>query len=225
VDLNALQDRFGAAGAEPIVGGCSGATVVRLDRGAERLYYKAGSGVGLEADRVEWLAGTGFPCPQLVDRGNNWLLTTELAGRDASEDWPAADRPAVLAAMADGLRALDQRSGCPFPSPFPSPFKSLFPSPFPGAAAAVTHGDYAAPNVFIDPETLRFCGILDLGRLGVGDRYLDLALMFKSLRGGLNPQCGGLPAARRFVELYGGDPDDPRIERYITLDDSGDYLP
>lgn len=208
MDLNALQDRFGAARAEPVVGGCSGATVVRLDRGAERLYYKAGPGVGLEADRAEWLAGTGFPCPQVVDRGNNWLLTTELAGRDASEDWPAADRPAVLAAMADGLRALDQLSGCPFPSPFP------------GAGDAVTHGDYCAPNVFIDPGTLRFCGILDLGRLGVGDRYVDLALMFKSLRGGLNPQYGGPPAARRFVEAYGADPDDPRIAYYIDLDNA-----
>ncbi|MER7244261.1 phosphotransferase [Kribbella sp. NPDC000426] len=212
MDLNTLQNRFGAASAEPVVGGCSGATVVRLDRGSERLYYKAGAGADLEADRLAWLGSTGFPCPQLVDRGNNWMLTTELAGRDASDDWPTADRPAVLAAMADGLRALDELSGCPFPSPFP------------GAGDAVTHGDYCAPNVFIDPETLRFCGILDLGRLGAGDRYLDLALMFKSLRG-LNPQYGGLPAARRFVELYGGDPDDPRIEQYITLDDSGDYMP
>ncbi|HEY3557076.1 MAG TPA: phosphotransferase [Kribbella sp.] len=212
MDLNTLQNRFGADGAEPVVGGCSGATVVRLDRRAERLYYKAGPGVSDEADRLAWLGSTGFPCPGIVDRGNNWLLTTELAGRDASDDWPATDRPAVLAAMADGLRALDQLSGCPFPSPFPE------------AGDAVTHGDYCAPNVFIDPGTLRFCGILDLGRLGAGDRYLDLALMFKSLRG-LNPQYGGLPAARRFVELYGGDPDDPRIEHYITLDDTGDYLP
>lgn len=212
MDLNALQDRFGAGGAEPIVGGCSGATVVRLDRGAERLYYKAGDGVLDEADRLVWLGSTGFPCPRVVDRGNNWMLTTELSGRDASDDWPAVERPAVLAAIADGLRALDELSGCPFPSPFP------------GSGEAVTHGDYAAPNVFIDPVTLRFAGILDLGRLGAGDRYLDLALMFKSLRR-RNPQYGGVPAARRFVELYGGDPDDPRIEHYITLDDTGDYMP
>jgi aminoglycoside phosphotransferase len=213
VDLDTLQNRFGATSAEPVQVGCSGATVVRLDRGPERLYYKAGAGVSDEADRLAWLGSAGFSCPQIVDRGNNWLLTTELPGRDASQDWQAADRPAVLAAIADGLRALDQLSGCPFPSPFP------------GTGDAVTHGDYAAPNVFIDPTTLRFAGILDLSRLGAGDRYLDLALMFKSLRGGLNPQYGGLTAARRFVELYGGDPDDPRIEHYITLDDSGDYVP
>jgi kanamycin kinase len=213
VDLNALIDRFGASGAEPIQVGCSEASVVRLERATERLYYKAGPGVDAEGDRLAWLGSTGFPCPRIVDRGNNWLLTTELPGRDASQPWPAADRPAVLAAIADGLRALDQLSGCPFPSLFP------------GEGDAVTHGDYAAPNVFIDPTTLRFTGMLDLSRLGAGDRYVDLALMFKSLRGTLNPQYGGPPAARHFVELYGGDPDDPRIEHYITLDDTGDYLP
>jgi kanamycin kinase len=214
VDLNALQDRFGALRAEPIDLGFSGASVVRLDRGAERLYYKAGNGVSLEADRLAWLGSTGFPCPQIVDRGNDWMVTTELPGRDASQPWPAGDRPAVLRAMADGLRLLhDLTEPCPFRSPFP------------GDAEVVTHGDYCAPNVFIDPSTLRFTGILDLSRLGTGDRYLDLALMFKSLRGGLNPQYGGPPAARRFVELYGGDPADPRIEHYITLDDTGDYMP
>lgn len=193
--------------------GCSEATVVRLSRGSERLYYKAGSGVAVEADRLAWLGSTGFPCPRIVDRGNNWLLTAELAGRDASQPWAARDRPAVLAAIADGLRALDSLSGCPFDSPFP------------GSGSAVTHGDYAAPNVFVDPDTLRFSGVLDVSRLGTGDRYVDLSLMFKSLRGGLNPQYGGLPSARRFVELYGGDPDDPRIEHYITLDDTDGYLP
>jgi kanamycin kinase len=213
VDLNVLQGRFGAERAEAVHVGHSSAVVVRLERRRDRLYYKAGPGIDLEAERLAWLGGTGFPCPRIVDRGNNWLLTTELPGRDASQHWPAADRPAVLAAIADGLRALDQLSGCPFLSPFP------------GTGDAVTHGDYAAPNVFIDPGTLRFSGVLDLSRLGAGDRYLDLALMFKSLRGGLNPQYGGLPTARRFVELYGEDPDDPRIEHYITLDDTGDYLP
>ncbi|MFF0269132.1 phosphotransferase [Kribbella sp. NPDC004536] len=212
MDLNVLQDRFGADGASVVQVGHSEATVVRLSRGPERLYYKAGSGVPVEADRLAWLGSTGFPCPRIVDRGDNWLLTTELRGRDASQDWPAADRPAVLAALASGLRALDELTDCPFSSPFP------------GAGSAVTHGDYCAPNVFIDPESLRFAGVLDLSRLGTGDRYVDLSLMFGSLRGNLNPQYGGPLAARRFVELSGGDPDDPRIEHYLTVD-IDDYLP
>ncbi|GAB3935121.1 aminoglycoside O-phosphotransferase APH(3'')-Ib [Kribbella albertanoniae] len=212
------MDRFGASGAEPVLVGMSGATVVRLTRGRERLYYKTGDGpigtaISDEADRMEWLASTGFPCPQVVDRGNNWLLTAELPGIDASQPWPSADRPAVLAALAEGLRQLDSLSGCPFTSPFP------------GTATAVTHGDYCAPNVFVDPETLKFCGVLDIGRLGTGDRYLDLALMVNSLSNGLNPQYGGPSAARTFVTAYGGDFDDPRIRSYIELDQSGDFVP
>ncbi|TCC64399.1 aminoglycoside phosphotransferase [Kribbella pittospori] len=211
MDLNALVDRFGAATAEPIHLGNSEAVVVRLDRGRERLFYKAGPGVDHEADRLAWLGTTGFPCPRVVGRGNNWLLTSELPGRDASQPWPARDRVAVLAAIADGIRQLHELTDCPFTSPFP------------GERDVVTHGDYAAPNVFIDPETLQFTGILDLARLGTGDRYIDLALMYKSLSGELNPQYGGPPAARRFVEAYGGEADDPRIRCYIDLDDSGDF--
>ncbi|WP_427889276.1 phosphotransferase [Kribbella sp. GL6] len=164
-----------------------------------------------EADRLEWLATTGFPCPQVVDRGNTWMLTTKLSGLDATDDWPAADRPAVLTAIATGLRELHALPSSPFPSPFP------------GTPEVVTHGDYAAPNVFIDPETLQFSGMLDVGRLGMGDPYVDLALMYKSLAHGRNPQYGLTPAARSFVKQYGGDPDDPRIAYYIALDDSASF--
>ncbi|MEV5963276.1 hypothetical protein AB0L70_16015 [Kribbella sp. NPDC051952] len=90
------MDRFGARSAEPIQVGCSGATVVRLDRGAERLYYKAGPGVDDEGDRLTWLGSTGFPCPQILDRGNNWLLTSELTGRDADPDDPRIERYITL---------------------------------------------------------------------------------------------------------------------------------
>ncbi|WP_112246305.1 phosphotransferase [Kribbella monticola] len=213
MDLAALTDRFGATRAEPVDLGWSGATVVRLRRATETLYYKAGAGVAEEAERLSWLSGTEIPCPRVLDRGDDWMLTTALHGRDASQPWPAAERPAVLAAVADGLRQLQTLTESPFDSPFP------------GARQVVTHGDYCAPNVFIDPETLRFSGILDLSRLGLGDPYVDFALMHKSLSNGLNPQYGGPPAAREFVVLAGGDPDDPRIQHYTDLDDTGDYTP
>lgn len=212
MDLQILADRFGATSAEPVHVGHSGATVVRLGRGAETLYYKEDPAVGADADRLEWLAGTGFPCPRVLDRGEGWMLTSELPGRDASQPWPAADRPRVVAAMAAGLRELHALPlDCPFTSPFPGP------------PDAVTHGDFCCPNVFVDPDTLRFSGVLDIGRLGLGDRYVDLALMVKSLSNTLNPQYGGPPAARTFAEHYGADPSDPRIARYIALDDSGRY--
>lgn len=208
---DSLVDRFGATSAEPVHVGCSDASVFRLHRGGEVLFHKEGPGVGDEADRVSWLSTTGVPCPRLVDRGDDWMLTTSLSGRDASQDWPAAHRPAVLEAMAEALKALHSLTESPFTSPFP------------GDRAVVTHGDFCAPNVFADPETLKFSGVLDLARLGLGDPYVDVALMVSSLSGNLNPQYGGPPAARRFVNAYGADPEDPRIKLYRDLDATGNY--
>jgi aminoglycoside phosphotransferase len=206
------MDRFGARGAELIDLGFSDAVVVRLERAGEGLYYKAGPGVAAEADRLGWLGTTGIPCPQMLDRGEDdegeWMLTSELAGRDASQPWVASERPAVLAAMAEGIRELHALTECPFDSPYP------------GAREVVTHGDFMAPNVFVDPETLTFSGLLDVGRLGLGDPYADFALMYQSLAGTLNPQYGGEAAARDFVVRAGGDPDDPRIAQYAELANS-----
>lgn len=212
VDLQTLMARFGARRAEPIDLGFSDATVVRLERGSEALYYKAGPGIAAETDRLSWLGTTDIPCPRVLDRGEDehgeWMLTTELAGRDASQPWPATQRPAVLAAMADGIRQLHALTDCPFTSPYP------------GSRDAVTHGDYTAPNVFVDPTTLRFSGLLDLGRLGLGDPYIDYALMHGSLSGSLNPQYGGHPAARLFVTAAGGSPDHPKLPHYTRLGSS-----
>jgi len=206
VNNDFLVDRFGATSAEPVHVGCSEAIVTRLHRGPETLFHKEGPGVDDEADRLAWLSDTGFPCPRLLDRGDNWMLTSELPGRDASQPWPAASHPAVLRAVADGLRQLHALTDCPFVSPFP------------GDPQVLTHGDYCAPNVFIDPETHRFTGVLDLSRLGLGDPYVDIALMVMSLSGDLNPQYGGPPAADLFVKTYGADPADPRISLYINFD-------
>jgi aminoglycoside phosphotransferase len=204
------MDRFGATSAEPVHVGFSDASVVRLLRGSETLFHKSGAGVGDEADRLAWLSSTGFPCPRVIDRGDDWMLSTSLAGRDASDSWAEGDRPGVLASMAEGLKALHSLTESPFSSPFP------------GDRVVVTHGDYCAPNVFFDPDTVAFTGVLDLGRLGLGDPYVDVALMVKSLTG-RNPQYGGLPAARAFVAAYGADFEDPRIKLYIDLDTTGDY--
>ncbi|NEA32654.1 phosphotransferase [Streptomyces sp. SID13031] len=211
MDLQPLKDRFGATTAEPINLGCSDATVVRLERGTEVLYYKAGPGTTAEADRLGWLGTTDIPCPRILDRGEEWMLTSVLAGRDASQPWSASERPAVLAAVADGIRQLHALTECPFDSPYP------------GSRGAVTHGDYTAPNVFVDPATLRFNGLLDVSRLGLGDPYIDFALMHRSLAGPLNPQYGGQSAARDFVVLAGGNPDDPLLTHFTNLGVSGNY--
>ncbi|MEQ4205108.1 APH(3') family aminoglycoside O-phosphotransferase [Actinopolymorpha sp. B9G3] len=83
----------------------------------------------------------------------------------------------------------------------------------------VCHGDYCVPNVLLDPETLEVTGLIDLGWLGVADRYHDLGIATGSIASvELNPQYGPGHAAR-FLERYGGDPDDPRIDYYRRLDE------
>lgn len=139
------------------------------------------------------------------------MLTTELRGRDASEPWAEHERERVLDAFADAmlaLRALDV-SSCPFPTRYPA--HSLTNS------VVVTHGDFCCPNVLIDPSTLTFTGVVDVGWLGVGDPYLDVATTVMTLEGDLNPQYGGAPASARVLARVGADRSDPRIADYLAF--------
>ncbi len=86
-----------------------------------------------------------------------------------------------------------------------------------GAELAVCHGDFCLPNVFVDPASLRVTGILDVGRLGVADRHVDLALLTRSIGcTSLNPNYGPTLAA---LVLSATDADPGRIEYYRLLDE------
>jgi kanamycin kinase len=76
----------------------------------------------------------------------------------------------------------------------------------------VCHGDYCFPNVLIDAGMI--VGYLDLGELGVADRWLDVAVGAWSTTWNLGPGYEDL-----FYESYGVDPDPDRIEFYRLLYD------
>lgn len=77
----------------------------------------------------------------------------------------------------------------------------------------VCHGDACLPNVFFDPETLEVTGLIDLGRLGVADRYTDLALTTIQL----HDEWSADPAP--FLDAYGvPDPDPRRLHFFRLLD-------
>ena len=81
----------------------------------------------------------------------------------------------------------------------------------------VTHGDFCLPNIIIDRKEVS--GVVDVGRVGIGDRYQDLALLSRSLSSGLNPFYGKR-MAKKALELYGiTSVDEGKIEFFQILDE------
>lgn len=83
----------------------------------------------------------------------------------------------------------------------------------------VCHGDACLPNVLVDPASFEVTGMIDVGRLGVADRHLDLALAARSVSDtSLNPAYG--PAAAEAMLAAYGLPADPwRLDFYRLLDE------
>ncbi|MFL1381240.1 phosphotransferase, partial [Nocardiopsis protaetiae] len=87
----------------------------------------------------------------------------------------------------------------------------------PVSGPVLLHGDYCLPNVLVDGGG--GWSLIDLGRVGVGDRHLDLADMTGSMLSDLNPSFGPRDA-EAFLDAYGRDLVDPELlELYRVLDD------
>ena len=75
----------------------------------------------------------------------------------------------------------------------------------------VCHGDACAPNFLVRPDGTPG-GVVDLGSLGVADRWADLAVASMSLHWNYEPVHEEL-----FWETYGIAPDRERIDYYRAL--------
>lgn len=83
----------------------------------------------------------------------------------------------------------------------------------------VCHGDACLPNFLADPDSGHVIGIVDVGRLSVADRHLDLALATRSLGAvELNPAYGP-DAAAAFLARYPKVADPYRLDFYRLLDE------
>jgi len=79
----------------------------------------------------------------------------------------------------------------------------------------VAHGDPCLPNLLVDPVSAELVSVVDVGRLGVSDRYRDLGIIARSLVSNVGPEV-----ASRFFDAYGvARPDLLRLEYYVLLDE------
>jgi aminoglycoside 3'-phosphotransferase-2 len=174
--------------------------------------------------------------------GATWLLMTALPGADLTHlvDRPAD----LCDALATGLRALHglDPSACPFDQRLDARLadgaarvaaglvdETDFDTAWEGRTAAavlawlrqnrpasedlvVAHGDASLPNIMADEAG--FSGILDCGRLGVADRWQDLALACRSIIF----NCGEAHVPS-FLATYGAAWDEERYRYYCAVDE------
>jgi len=196
-----------------------------------------------EAARLRW-AAAHTPVPEVVDEGADddgaWLVTTALPGENAVSPRWKADPARAVAAIGEGLRAMHESlpvGACPFSwsaadrlaviqeraaagklrGRYPdldATLTALAATP-PPDALVVCHGDACAPNTLIT-EDGRWSGHVDLGELGVADRWADLAIATWSTEWNYGPGW-----EKPLLDAYGIDPDPQRTEYYRLLWDAG----
>ena len=181
-------------------------------------------------DRVEWLLAEALPGRDATASplaGDPARLAHQLGRilRRLHDDVDPADCPfdgrtATLLAHARAQVA----AGRVDPADFQPIHRGLGPdellavveqvAPDDPADPVVTHGDYCLPNVVLTDEG-ELAGLVDLGLLGVGDRYRDIGIGARSIAANL-----GGPAVGPFVDGYGIDrPDLARIDAFVMLDE------
>lgn len=175
--------------------------------------------------------------------GRHWLLMSAMPGRDlaVAEGLSAQQTVALLAQALQSLHRLPVQS-CPFDHRLEHRLQDasqraeaglvdmddldeerqgisvqvlvdeLYASRPEQEDLVVTHGDACLPNFMVDQG--RFSGFIDCGRLGVADRYQDLALTARSIERNLGGQW-----LAPFFEQYGVKPDAKRLAFFCLLDE------
>jgi kanamycin kinase len=173
-----------------------------------------------------------------VDEGE-WLLTAGVPGRSAVDPRWLADPGPAVDAIGAGLRALHDVlpvPGCPFDWSAGARIAEIRPEHLQAQRRApehadltpadvlarladvpdvdrlvVCHGDACAPNTLVDDDGA-WSGHVDLGSMGVADRWADLASATWSTGWNYGPGWEG-----RLLEAYGVEPDPDRSAYYRLL--------
>ncbi len=180
--------------------------------GSDRyLKWSPGDSLAGEIERLRWAADF-HPVPRILQQGSDptgdWFATTAIDGTSAVN----ADPMAAARALGAGLRALHEdlpAENCPFtwgPSD-----RGATAAPPPIDRLVVCHGDACVPNTLVGSDG-EWLAHVDLGSLGVADRWADLAVASWSLDANF-----GLKWQPAFFEAYGVEPDESRLAYYREL--------
>ncbi|MBL0385874.1 aminoglycoside 3'-phosphotransferase [Tumebacillus sp. ITR2] len=201
----------------------------------------AGSDLAFEAERTKWVSAY-LSAPKVLDFREEgifeYLLTSEVPGIHAADPHWAGRADEILPVLAQGLRRVHELpvEKCPYDNrtgvvlqmaklnlhsglvegeDAEEELKDLVKTrpETPDEDLVVLHGDYSFPNVLLTPEGDGVSGYVDWGALGIGDRYLDLAIAVKSVI--LNVGEDGVAA---FLEGYSPEPlDAGKLEWFRRL--------
>lgn len=234
----AVRGLVGAALATPVWRNELGGLTFRIDAADGRSRFlkwspPGGPDLSAEIARLRWAAPL-WPVPPVLDHGadddGSWLLTDGLPGASAVDPrWVARPRAAVRA-IGEALRALHDAlpvADCPFGWALEDRRDRAHTAAAAlGTSAAdlarladapdidrlvVCHGDACAPNTLIGDDG-RFTGHVDLGTLGVADRWADLAVATWSTEWNYGPGWDG-----ELLAAYGIAPDAERTAYYRLL--------
>ncbi len=180
---------------------------------------------GGEVRRLRW-AARYVAVPRVLGHGvegnTAWLHTRALPGLSAVHPRWLAEPEAAIRAIGSGLRMLHDRlpvRSCPFDWSATTRIAPLSPAkraelgqPPAIDQLVVCHGDACSPNTLIDSAG-HCCGHVDIGDLGVADRWADLAVATLALQW----NYPGHDSEANLLAAYGVDPDPPRIDYYRRL--------
>lgn len=185
------------------------------------------SSMAIEAEKLRW-SGAYTAVPRVIDHGDDdtheWLVTAALPGDSAVSLRWRTDPSTAVRAVGEGLRALHDAlpvASCPFGWGVPVRIANaaargirLPPAlhdPPPIDRLVVCHGDACCPNTLIGDDG-RWTGHVDLGALGVADRWADIAVAAMSTEWNYGPGYGDA-----LIAAYGIDPDRDRLGYYERL--------
>ncbi|MBZ2199280.1 aminoglycoside 3'-phosphotransferase [Occultella gossypii] len=206
-----------------------GGVTFRTDDGRYLKYgpRNAETSMDAEAARLSW-AAPHTPVPRVLEVGGDatheWLVTAALDAESAVAPRWIADPATAVRAVGEGLRALHDAlpvDDCPFEWSVPTRVANavsrgrqvpdVLQEPPPVDRLVVCHGDACCPNTLLDDHG-SWVAHVDLGALGVADRWADIAVASMSTEWNYGP---GWEDA--LIAAYGVTPDRARLAYYRDL--------